>query len=249
MLRSAHELMGYRIQASDGQLGKVYDFLFDDRSWVVRYIAVDTGNWLPGRLVLVSPVEAGQPQWGEHVLPVSLTRQQVEDSPPIEAHLPISRQQEMLLADYYGWVPYWGPTAPVMSPIPVPTTPPQDRGHVEPHLRSLRDIRGYHIRATDEAIGHVSDFVIDTESWAIRYAVADTRNWLPGKKVLLAPQWIQSVDWANKLVCLDHTREQMLNSPQFDPSSPVNREYEERLYDYYGRPAYWPPQEAKVQAK
>ena len=247
MLRSAHELLGYRIHATDGNLGKVHDFLLDDQSWAVRYIVVDTGFWMPNRQVLISPVEAGQPRWSQHVLPVTLTRQQVEDSPLIEAHLPVSRQHELRLVDYYGWPTYWGPTGPVMADVPVSTAeePPAPQTSPDPHLRSMRELRGYHLCASDGQIGHVADFIVDTESWTVRYVIVDRRNWLPGKKVLLAAGWIENVDWANRLVHADLPREEISNSPPFDPAAPVNRAYEQRLYDYYGRPAYWQGKEEK----
>ena len=58
------------------------------------------------------------------------------------------------------------------------------------HLRSANKVTGYRIGATDGDIGHVEDFIIDDETWEIRYMVVDTQNWWPGKKVLVAPQWI-----------------------------------------------------------
>jgi hypothetical protein len=109
----------------------------------------------------------------------------------------------------------------------------------EHHLRSTREVIGYHIQARDGEIGHVEDFIADDQTWAIQYMVVDTRNWLPGRKVLIAPAWIEKVDWLERLVHVDLLRETIQNSPEFDPSAPVNRAYEVRLYDYYGRPKYW----------
>ncbi|MBK9166200.1 MAG: PRC-barrel domain-containing protein [Bryobacterales bacterium] len=111
--------------------------------------------------------------------------------------------------------------------------------HGDPHLRSVREVSGYRIRAADGEIGRVADFIVDTDGWAIRYLVVDTRNWLPGRKVLVAPRWVQSIDWGDRLVHVRLHREDIKNSPEFDPNEPVNREYEARLYDYYGRPRYW----------
>jgi sporulation protein YlmC with PRC-barrel domain len=106
-------------------------------------------------------------------------------------------------------------------------------------LRSLEEVKGYHIQATDGKIGHVEDFIVDDESWEIRYLVVDTRKWLHGKQVLLSPKWIQEIKWLESNVYVDLSREAVRNSPKYDPFSPVNREYEIRLYDYYGRPKYW----------
>lgn len=109
----------------------------------------------------------------------------------------------------------------------------------DPHLRSAREVIGYHIQAKNGDIGHVEDFIVDDEAWAIRYMVVDTQNWLPGKKVLVAPVWIESIHWAEAKVRVTLTRAKIKKSPEFDPAAPVNREYEDRLYDFYGRPKYW----------
>jgi hypothetical protein len=115
----------------------------------------------------------------------------------------------------------------------------RDEQESDPHLRSTREVIGYHIQARDGEIGHVEDLIVEDEIWFIRYLVIDTRNWLPGRKVLVAPAWAEQVNWVERRVYLDLSRETVKNSPEFDPSMPVNREYEVRLYDYYGRPKYW----------
>lgn len=243
MLRSVGHIFGYRIQASDGELGTVKDLYFDDHAWVVRYFVVDTDKWLTGRQVLISPSVVGLPDWANEELPVSLTKQQVELSPSTELDHPISRQHEHALARYYGWMMWWEPVAmPVGMPMGIPYPPPEIQEQApsgDPNLRSARDILNYSIHATDGRIGHVDDFVAETDGWAVRYLVVDTRNWLPGRKVLLSPDWVLSITSESRQVDVDLTMEQVRNSPAFDPYAPVNREYEARLYDYYGRPRYW----------
>lgn len=235
MLRSIKSLRGYILRATDGDVGKVREFYFDDRFWTVRYLVADTGRWLVDRLVLLSPASLGDPDWERNLFPVNLTKDQVEKSPLISADEPVSRQMEVDLHGYYGWPPYWH-AAPYIAAAQASA---QRREKGDPHLRSTREVIGYHIRATDGEIGHVDDFVVDDKAWAIRYMVVDTRNWLPGKKVLVAPQWTMDVDWAGRRVNVDLTKDTIENGPEFDPSQPVNREYEVRLYDYYGRPHYW----------
>jgi hypothetical protein len=117
------------------------------------------------------------------------------------------------------------------------TTSKKEKG--DPHLRSTREVIGYHIRATDGKIGHVEDFIADDESWTIHYMVVDTQTWLRGKRVLIAPAWVSKVDWVEKSVYVNLRKESVKDSPEFDPTKPINREYEVRLYDYYGRPRYW----------
>jgi hypothetical protein len=103
----------------------------------------------------------------------------------------------------------------------------------------MKEVTGYNIQTTEDEIGLVEDFILDDESWAIRYMVVNTRKWLPGRKVLIAPAWINSIDWAEKNVKVFLSSEQVKNSPEYDASTPVNREYEMQLYDFYGRPKYW----------
>jgi sporulation protein YlmC with PRC-barrel domain len=255
MLRSLKALFGYRILATDGEIGHVHDFYFDDEHWKVRYLVVDTGGWLNGRLVLLSPVALSDADWERRSLTVLLTREKVENSPEVGTDPPVSRQQEKRLYEHYGWAPYWGlggvyaadmlgvypelllRPAAQGSASPPPATIDQTNGN--PHLRSTRQVTGYHIQAEDGQIGRVDDLVADDDGWTIRYMVVDTHNWLPGRRVLISPQWVEEVSWEQSRVYLNLTREKVRRSPGFDPSAPVSREYEEVLFDYYGRPKYW----------
>jgi hypothetical protein len=243
MLQSAKSLYGYTIEAVDGDIGKVSEFLFDDQFWTVRYLVIKTGSWLMQRRVLIAPAALGQPAWETQRFPVALSREQIEQSPDIKTDQPVSRQQEVALHAHYGWPSYWDMAVPVGSaPIPVP--PPamevaEIDAHGDPHLRSTQAVMGYYIQARDGDIGHVEDFIVADDTWSIRYMVVDTRNWWPGKKVLISPWWITEVNWGTSRVRVHINRETIANSPPFDPATPVNRGYEERLYDYYGRPKYW----------
>lgn len=243
MLRSTKELQGYSIQTVNDEIGQVKDFYFDDHTWVMRYLIADTGKWLPGRQVLISTQALDQPNWRDQNFPVHLTKTQVENSPSIEEDMPVSRQEEEALHSYYGWPVYWGGglyTDAQIVPRDHQEEPDREPVEGDVHLRSVQEIIGYDIEAKDDGIGHVEDFVLDDELWTLRYLVVDTRNWLPGgKKVLVSPDWIEGVNWSKAQVKVDLTCEQIKNGPEFDPFAPVNREYEERLYDFYGRPKYW----------
>jgi len=250
VLRSLEELKGYTLLATDGEIGRTKDFLFDDRAWTVRYLLADTGKWLPGRKVLIYPVFLDEPDADSKRLPVELTRKTIEESPALSTRAPVSRQKERELLAYYRLQPYWiGPH--LWGPHPTPTVPPPAGRTDEPkieataseeessqHLRSTDEVTGYHVAASDGDIGHVEDLIADTGTWTIRWLVVDTRNWLPGRKVLVAPAWAESVSWTERKLEVDLTTEQVKNSPEFDPSMPINihPEYEDRLYDYYGRP-------------
>lgn len=250
MLSSLRDLFGVAIMATDGHIGRVHDFYFDDQHWTVRYMVVDTGGWLNGRLVLISPVALKAPDWYARTFPVSLTRQQVEDSPSILSDMPVSRQHEIQLHKHYGWPMYWGggmvtgeilafyPELITQSEMSDKDPSEEDAARSEggdPHLRSVREVTGYHVRATDGEIGHVDDFLVDDESWRIHYIVADTHNLLPGKRVLLSPRWIEQVNWDESKVHVIVSRRKVKAAPEYHSGVTVDRRHEEALYDHYFR--------------
>ncbi len=257
MLNALSQLSGSTLTATDGEIGHVKQAYFDDQAWAVRYLVVDTGIWLSGREVLISPYAVRQPVGTGKTIDVSLTRQQVENSPDIDTHKPVSRQHERDYLDYYAYPQYWAggelwsmsalPLLPPNLPIASDTDLAARRAARDAevpaedvHLRSSGVVTGYNIQAADHSIGHVKDFIFDDESWAIRYLVIDTRNWWPGgKKVLLATHWIDRIDWAEQTVYTQLTREQVKASPEYDESATLHRDYEQRLHDAYGREGYW----------
>ena len=253
MLKSVAQLQGSTIRATDGEIGKVDQFYFDDETWAIRYLVVNTSSWLAGRLVLISPIALGQRGWESKRLDVALTKKQIEDSPPIDTHKPVSRQHEAVYLGYYGYPYYWGgPNLWGLTSYPAGLTVEREavtkaeasqaragKESADSHLRSTNEVTGYHIEAADGVIGHVADFIVDDETWAIRYLEVDTRNWWPGKKVLVSPQWIENVSWPDSKVCLHLSRETIKNGPEYVESMPITREYENRLHSYYGQPPYW----------
>lgn len=250
MLWNASKLTGYAIDATDGSIGSVSSFLFDDREWTIRWLVVDTGTWLSGRHVLLPPSRVGEPDVTRRSFAVRLTRQQVEDSPDIDTYAPVSRQHESNLYTYYGWNPYWAgygyaPMGGLATPIePSPNVGggrPGVKDSIEgdPHLRSTREVTGYFVHATDGDIGHIEEFLVDSDSWTIRYVVVDTKNWWPGKRVLVAPRSFTNVEWAERSVHVNLTRDQIRNGPEYDPLATVDRAYEERFHGHYGYPYYW----------
>jgi hypothetical protein len=251
MLTNATFLKGLVIHATDGELGTVDEFYFYDETWVIRYLTVETGGWLTGRQVLISPISVIHADWQAKRLDVALTKKQVENSPNIDTHQPVSRRLEAEYCGYYGYPYYWdGPYmwGPAFYPTGLmlpPTTSAEAMAErvrkesTDSHLRSTEAVTGYHVEATDGAIGHVDGFVIDDEAWAIRYIEVATRNWLPGKKVLISPAWIERVSWADSKVYAGLSREAIQSAPEYLLSRPLTREYEDRLHTYYGRPPYW----------
>lgn len=255
MLNSVSHLTQAAVAATDGEIGHIKAALFDDQSWAIRYLVVDAGTWLTGRKVLVSPYAVSQPLGSDDSLRVALTREQVEGSPDIDTHQPVSRQHEREYLGYYAYPEYWmgggmwGLGAYPLVPAYLPKAEDIERERAvherevqsaDVHLRSSAKVTGYDIQASDESIGHVEDFIFDEESWAIRYLVVDTRNWWPGgRKVLVATHWIDHIDWATNTVHVALTRAQVKASPEYDPAEPLGRAYETRLHDAYDRRGYW----------
>lgn len=250
MLVNAAHLKGFEIQATDGKIGTVDQFYFDDETWAIRYLTVETDGWL-GRQVLISPLSIVQTDWQAKRVDVALTKKQVENSPNIDTHQPVSRQHEAAYFGYYGYPYYWGGPnmwgpASYPSGLPVPKAVFTEvhareiqKESANSHLRSNQAVTGYHIEAADGEIGHVEGFIMDDQTWAIRYLEVATRNWWPGKKVLVAPAWIKRVSWEESKVYVGLSRETIRTGPEFVESVPITREYEDRLYLHYGQAPYW----------
>jgi uncharacterized protein YrrD len=246
MLSKTKTLNGYAIQNRDGEtIGKVREFYFDDQHWTIRYLVADTGTWLSGRQVLVSPYAIVAINADDKSVVVDLTKKQIEGSPSLESDKPVSRQFEDSYYGYYGWPAYWnGPYSWGYAPVIERNRDKQ--GHYakaekpwDAHLRSTRSVTGYDIQATDGEIGHVEDFIMDDETWAIRYLVVATKNWWPGKKVLVSPQWIQRISWPDSKVFVHLSREAIQRAPEFTAESLLSRDYEITLYGHYNHKGYW----------
>jgi uncharacterized protein YrrD len=245
MLSHANILKGYKLDSLDGAIGDVEEFYFDDRHWTIRYLVANTGTWLTGRQVLISPHALANVIQEKQRIVIDLTKKQIEDSPSLDSDKPISRQFEEDYYGYYGWPLYWGgPYVWGDAPYPVRersksrTAAPGEKVW-DAHLRSTDEVTGYHIQAVDGEIGHVEDFIIDDETWTIRYLIVDTRNWWPGKRVLIAPQWIERVSWSEQKVFVIFNRETVQQSPEYQEHSLPTRVYEAGLHMHYNRLGYW----------
>ena len=253
MLEAISALKGFAIEATDGRMGTVVDFLFDDASWKVRWLVVDCGSWLKGRKVLIHPSAVSYVALEDEQFDVELTKAQVEGSPELLEHQPISRQMESRLYDYYGWDPLWeeapnlvpisGAMASRLSAPPLLGAqrregPPEDvaAGKDDDHLQSIVEVMGYHIRAIDGEIGHVENFLFDDEDWSLHYFIVDTSNWWFGKHVLISPHAVKAIEWSDRQVQLDVSRQQVEASPPWDPLVAFDEIYAKRLHGHYGWP-------------
>lgn len=251
MKRSLKSLVGFSLGAIDGEIGKIKEFYFDDEAWTIRYLVVDTGNWLSGREVLVSPQALLSRDWDAEVLPVNLTKEKIANSPDIDTQKPVSRQQEIKLYEYYPWTNYWGwdnrewpggmGTSGMMTSDRGPfeesihnnilSAETEEKG--DPHLRSTDKVKGYTIKAADGEVGEIADFIIDDDAWEIKFLVVDTGNWFTGKKVLLSPGWIKEIDWINSSIVVKASVDAIKNSPEYDHGKPLSELYETELNEYY----------------
>jgi hypothetical protein len=259
MLRHRSQFKDYAIHASDGAIGTVTDLLFNDTTWLVRWLVVDTGNWLTGRKVLLPPSALAHIDHIGRQFSVRLTKQQVKDCPDVETDRPVSRQSEASIYDYYGWSPYWGAGsylgiigygggmvgASVLS-RPSPELMQREREledaqreKDDPALRSIEEVTGYHVNASDGEIGHVADFLVEDDDWSIHYLVVDTKNWWPGKKVLISPLSVRAIEWDNQQVNLGADRQKIKDSPAYDPSMTIDPIYEKNYRKHYGDPQLW----------
>jgi uncharacterized protein YrrD len=238
-------LRSYQLDSLDGVIGKVEEFYFDDRHWTIRYLVAETGKWLSGRQVLLSPYALGSVASEKQLITVSLTKKQIENSPALSSDKPVSRQFEEAYYGYYGWPTYWN-GANVWGFFPSPVIGLEVRQELADvknawdfHLRSTRNVAGYHIQASDGELGHVEDFIVDDRTWTIRYLIVDTRNWWPGKKVLVSPQWIERVSWTESKVFVNLSRETIKQSPEYTEEALLTRDYETGLHRHYNRQGYW----------
>lgn len=242
MLRRLRDYEGFEVWSRDGhELGRVEDFFFDEDKWAVRYVVVKAGTWLTGRSVLLSPFSIERLAWDDARIEFRLTQAQIERAPGADLEQPISRRWESEYSGYYGIPMYWaGPdvwgmwATPVLaqSPTSEKTAPPAADVRT-PHVRSIDEVTGYHIHATDGEIGHVEDYLVDDESWRIRYLMIDTSNWIGGRTVLIAPEWAERIDWGRQQVVLDVTRDTVKQSPEYDPAADIDGKYERRLADAF----------------
>ena len=234
MLHKVTELNRAVVTALDGDVGSINDLYFDDEQWVVRYLVVNTGNWLSGRLVLISPHAVQRNLSTERQLRVNLDREQVRTSPPVETDKPISRRYEIAYATHYRYPYYWAGPRPwglvaspgMTEPLAATGDRPPDASDIDEaavaewraaeqsHLRSSNEVIGYVCQARDGFIGNVDDFLVDDKSWSIRQVVVDTKTWFPGGEVAVGAELISGVSWSDRKVCLDLDCATVRNSPR-----------------------------------
>lgn len=262
MLKNLKDIKGFKILATDTGneiIGTVKDVYFDDEKFALRYLVIDTRVWLFEDLVLVSPYSVNGVDWDSGIIWVNLTKEEIEHSPKAKYSKPVTRTFETTFNNYFKLPHYWsnglgmdieGIWAGAYFPNK-PVEPPQsfhpdikfedEQLPDEQHLHSMREISSFHLRAVDdEKFGAIEDFIIETETWALRYIVIDTNKYLPGgKRILLSPEWIERFDWENKKLVTDYLRDTIENCPEYDPAVVIDREMEEEIHSHFGQNGYW----------
>jgi hypothetical protein len=226
MQRSLKQLYGCKLGATDGEIGDVKDFYFEDQTWKIRFLVADTGTWLPGRQVLLSPHAFGPLQQDGRLLPVNLTRKQIEGSPSNESHKTVSRQYEEEYYRYYGWPCYRQgggmlgasgtpiveqPASQLWSEPPIVGSLPA--GVKDAHLRSAQAVNGYHLQATDGIFGFICDFLMDDQSWVIDQLIIKIGHRFSGKEVQIPTDRVDRISYEQSTVYVSLTGAAVEQSP------------------------------------
>lgn len=247
MLRSMETLYGFTVMAVDGDVGRLDDVLFDDEEWSVRYLSVISTAWPSGKVASISTEAVGAPDWNEMTLPVDLTTEAIENSPQADVDEPFSRQHEIRLHDYYGWAPYWPSSSDQEPEVPDSDVNLLEEDTVESevwdqnysHLQATRELQGYRAQLNDGTMGVLQDFIVDSKEWIIRYLIFDLSDCQPGKRGIVPIELVDDISSGEEKIYLDMTKEDLCNSPDFNPKEPVNRTTESKIYDFYGQARYW----------
>ena len=226
MLRDLNKILNCVVEGTDGTIGTVADIYFNDQTWKIHYVAANTGNWLQGRHVLISRESFLVPKWETASFPTLVKKSQVEESPKFEIDKPLTWQKEREICRYYQWSTFFPVNESELKTFPG-------------ILTSGNGLKDFSLLAVDGEIGKIINYIVDDTDWAVRYMVVDTSKWLAGKKVLVSPMWTKSIDWKERNIVVDLSQKQIKDSPEYDPTAPIERVYEITLYEHYGKPHYW----------
>lgn len=250
MLRSIKNLIGYNVVAADGEIGTSNDFVIDDHTWSVRYLAVATDLISEERLLLLPAVILQRPDWAARMFPVSAATEQIKAAPLLKKDKPVTQSAAEQLAAHYASEPYWvrGPTEglPPREQVPGDQPDASDEASVlsrpavdQTHVVRARDLLEFSVHGKEGEVGQVDDLIVSDDSWQLLYVASEVGLWLGRQKILLAVEWLRAADRDIRALVFDVGRGEINRSPEYDPNQPVNRRYEEILFDAYGRPKYW----------
>jgi hypothetical protein len=235
MLISTKCVLDCFVENEEGTVGRLEDLLFDDESWTVRYLVVETGGWIYQHQVLLRPESIEVGDWPNRCVRTRLSHHELEEAPDVSSHRPVSQHKSSFTAQYPSW-----PSIGTFSPLAIPDVAPADDEPGEPHLRSIQDVIGYRMEASEGEVGHLAELILNEParqqgSWAFEGLVVDRGYLLPGRKVVLAPRQVSAIVCDVRTIYLAMTRKEVDDSPAFQPNAPENHRIEDVLYDYYGK--------------
>ncbi|MCB0393149.1 MAG: hypothetical protein KDD25_01240 [Bdellovibrionales bacterium] len=239
MIRCLSELTGYDINAIDGKVGSCVDFLFDDQSWTVRHLVVDTGGWIPGRKVIVPPSSINRVNWKDGELDLEFNKKKLEESPSLSKDAPVSRQYEEKYYNYMGWPPYWGLGFTMRSgfnPRNTDIEREQSKNTIVTTTRSFKEVLGYEISNKEDTFGSVEDVIVSDANWKVTGFVVRLSKWLPSDRVIMPLSDIEEISWLGQSLNSLKTKEQIKALQKYSPHDGVNAVSEVRFYDYTGHP-------------
>lgn len=245
MLIKVTDLKGYNLRGIDGEVGSVKEFIFDEKFWTVRYLIAKTGTLFTGKKIMISPFLMQSVDYENEAIDIDLTKDQIKDSPEFDDEKTISKEDEAVYSNFYGTPSYrggpymWGSQASIMRNRENWKNNVRDTDSWNSVLHRTSEVNGADIHASDGDIGHVDDFIIDDDSWTIRYLIIDTKDWLPGKKVLISPDWIECISWNESKVFVNLSRDTIKQAPEYYEDYVISREFEDQLYRHYNREGYW----------
>jgi len=209
-----NSLVGDRIIAEDGAAGTALDFTVNCVNWHISELVTSVGSWWRSYEVRIPRVSLQRPVGATGMLPVSLTKKQIKESPTTGDSGAFQREMKNdLLA--------------VGVPVPELSTPQPIRWNT---------IVAYRAHVLDGPVGTLRDLILDDENWHIRYLVVELALEGTSHQTLVSSDWVSSIHPDKSSVSLNLSIRELIGSPEYDPKVPVNRDIEGKLYDYYGQP-------------
>ncbi|MCM3399368.1 MULTISPECIES: PRC-barrel domain-containing protein [Oceanobacillus] len=239
MMRLTSQLKQFNIHATDGELGKIKDFYFDDRNWEIRYAIVDTRKWLPGRKVLLSPNSFIEVDETNESVNVEFDKLMIRNSPPVPENEDLTKDKENHLIDYFGWNSYTDNALPHAERGLLGTFPiiglENERPPEEPHLnrngryhehdnylRSEEETNDFKVHAKDGKIGRIVDMIYDTSQWIIEYIVVrSSKSIVENEFYIFHTRQINTVDWFEKDLYINDSLEGILNNKPFQQKEEI----------------------------
>ncbi len=238
MFISIKSIGAYSVHCTDGELGVLEAFHFDDRTWSIRYLVININSLLNPKRVLLLPTAAYELSWSDHSIKVNLNKKQVMNATPYSADLPVSVQHELLDRKNFHTLYLSDPWSGSVLPMWFPNT---DKAGELVEVIGDEDLRctsmtiGYKVMASDKQAGKVVDMILDDHEWKIKYLVVDTNGFLPLGDVLLSVKHVDGFVTDDEIISIDISSDELKHCPKYDSNAPVNRDYVMKYYDYEGR--------------